>query len=214
MKILLIDDHPLFRDGLEQLLLRIWPEATCTALGSIREAITHFDAGEFFNLILLDLLLPGQDGISALELLREKQNVPIVCISSNDSPEVVLRCIDMGAMGFIPKTASSAVMQAALQIVQAGGIYVPPSAIVASVPNLGRRMPPRSLTHPVDIGLSARQSDVLKLLLEGKSNKEICRDLGLAPATVKTHVSAVLRVLDVTTRTQAVLMASRIGLRF
>jgi DNA-binding NarL/FixJ family response regulator len=133
-----------------------------------------------------------------------------------------LDAIDAGAMGFIPKSSSSAVLFAALQLVLSKGIYIPPEAFLRD-----RKVGARTVAHtaadgpgasqhatPGDLGLTPRQSEVLFLILQGKSAKAICRDLSLSSSTVKIHTSAALRSLNVTTRTQAVIAAGRIGLRF
>ena len=127
----------------------------------------------------------------------------IVVLSADDTPTTVQGAIEQGAAGFIPKTAEGAVLEAALRVVLDGGIYVPPRMLGAS-------------GAPADastLGLSPRQLDVLRWLIEGAPNKRICRELNLAESTVKTHVEAIFRRLDVNNRTQAVLAAARLGLR-
>ena len=142
----------------------------------------------------------------------------MVALSSADDRDTVLQAIDAGAMGFVPKSSSSAVLMAALQLILARGIYLPPSAFLGAStearPERAREQAPPPPPTPSALGLSPRQSDVLHLILQGKPAKLIERELGLSASTVKVHTSAVLRALNVTTRTQAVVAASRLGLRF
>jgi DNA-binding NarL/FixJ family response regulator len=171
----------------------------------------------------MDINLPDTSGINAIALIRaEFPVIPVVGLSSSDDKQTILDTIDAGAMGFIPKSSSSAVLFAALQLVLSKGIYIPPEAFLRDrgVPST---MSPRAGTDksatsecatPADLGLTPRQSEVLFLVLQGKSAKAIAKDLSLSSSTVKVHTSAALRALNVTTRTQAVIAAGRVGLRF
>jgi DNA-binding NarL/FixJ family response regulator len=141
----------------------------------------------------------------------------VVVLSASDRREDILRAIDLGAMGYIPKTSSNQVTLQALRLVLSGGVYLPPVALnlrdeVQAPLATQRQSGPR--VTPSELGLTARQSQVLALILQGKPNKVICRELALAEGTVKIHVAAILRALNVGTRTQAVIEASRIGLQF
>lgn len=223
MKILLIDDHPLFREGVALLLkplvdgLQTWEAGSCEAAF---ELLAQRGAAD---LVLIDLGLPGLSGLEGLKRLRQEHpEVPVVVMSSADDKDTVLATLDAGAMGFIPKSSTSQVMLGALRLILAHGIYLPPSVFLAaravtaaspaasmaatSVAAPGRR--------PAELGMTPRQADVLHLLLQGKPAKLIGRQLNLSLSTVKAHTSAVLRALNVTTRTQAVLAAGRLGLRF
>ncbi|MBS0506706.1 MAG: response regulator transcription factor [Proteobacteria bacterium] len=209
MTILLIDDHALFRDGVALLLRELDPAVQVLHAANLGQALAALDADLGIDLILLDLILPGAHGFQALEAIRERHpGVPLVMLSSQEDQVTVLRAIQLGAMGFIPKSASSQQMFDALRTVLAHGIYVPPlnlAGIVLAVPAQPR-------TSPAELGLTPRQTEVLRLILEGKPMKLIARELGLSHNTAKTHVSAVLRALCVTTRTQAIVAASRMGL--
>lgn len=209
MTILLIDDHALFRDGVALLLRELDPGVQVLHAANLGQALAALDADLGIDLILLDLILPGAHGFQALEAIRERHpGVPLVMLSSQEDQVTVLRAIQLGAMGFIPKSASSQQMFDALRTVLAHGIYVPPlnlAGIVLAVPAQPR-------TSPAELGLTQRQTQVLRLILEGKPMKLIARELGLSHNTAKTHVSAVLRALCVTTRTQAIVAASRMGL--
>jgi DNA-binding NarL/FixJ family response regulator len=169
-------------------------------------------------LILLDLALPGVDGFEALSRLREEfPGIPVVVVSAFDQPEFVTRAIDAGAMGFIPKTSSTQILLNALRLVLSGGVYLPPELLRRhdSIPPAAPQLPasPAQLRDPREFGLTERQSQVLTLLVQGKPNKIICRELNLAEGTVKIHVTAILKALSVTNRTQAVIAVSKLGFK-
>lgn len=219
MRILLIDDHPLFREGVALLLKPLVEALETWEAGSCEEAFALLRERGSVDLVMIDLGLPGLSGLEGLgQLRRDHPEVPVVVMSSADDKDTVLAALDAGAMGFIPKSSTSQIMLGALRLILARGIYLPPSAFLggravppaapvpAAVPGQGRR--------PADLGLTPRQADVLHLLLQGKPAKLIGRQLNLSLSTVKAHTSAVLRALNVTTRTQAVLAASRLGLCF
>lgn len=223
MKILLVDDHVLFREGIALLLRTLVADDSLYQAGTCEEALALVAKDPGIELVLMDINLPGTSGISGISLLRtEFPLIPVVGLSSSDDKQTVLDVIDAGAMGFIPKSSSSAVLFAALQLVLSKGIYIPPEVFLRDR-SVGRPAAPwaaaerpATLNHatPSDLGLTQRQSEVLFLILQGKSAKAICRDLSLSSSTVKSHTSAALRALNVTTRTQAVIAAGRMGLRF
>ena len=211
MKILLVDDHALFREGVALLLKELDPAVQVWHASDLGEALAALDSGAGIELILLDFILPGTHGLLALEKVRERHpGVPLVMLSSQEDQVTVLRSIHLGAMGFIPKSAPSSQMFEALRTVLAHGIYVPPLSLAGIAPP--SPIPLRPRTSPGELGLTARQTQVLRLILEGKPMKLIARELGLSPNTAKTHVSTVLRALAVTTRTQAIVAANRMGL--
>jgi DNA-binding NarL/FixJ family response regulator len=221
MKILLVDDHILFREGVALLLRSLIADDSLFQAGSCEEAVAHVAANPDIELVLMDINLPGSSGLEGIARIRAQYpRLPVVALSSQDDKQTILEAIDAGAMGFIPKSSSSAILLAALQLVLSKGIYIPPAAFirerVATAPLPEARVPLRSSesTTPADLGLTPRQSDVLYLILQGKSAKAICRDLDLSTSTVKSHTSAALRALNVTTRTQAVIAAARLGLKF
>jgi DNA-binding NarL/FixJ family response regulator len=195
--------------------------------GSCEEAFELLAQRGSADLVLIDLNLPGLSGLQGLQRLRQDHpDVPVVVMSSADDKDTVLAALDAGAMGFIPKSSTSQVMLGALRLILAKGIYLPPSVFLgaraapavsplparSSAPVAGEA--PAAGRRPAELGLTPRQADVLHLLLQGKPAKLIGRQLNLSLSTVKAHTSAVLRALNVTTRTQAVLAASRLGLRF
>jgi DNA-binding NarL/FixJ family response regulator len=216
VKILLVDDHPLFLDGMALILERLGREVEVLKAACGCEAIEFADAHDDIALALVDLRLPDMTGSQLLNRLRAAHpEIAIVVVSGVEEHTAVLEALELGAMGFIPKSSSSAVLLGALQLVCAGGIYLPPSVLRGGAPGQAQVVSssPPEATHDVP-GLSSRQLEVLGLLLQGKSNKIIARELTLSESTVKAHVSSVLKVLRVTTRTQAVVAAARLGLRF
>lgn len=217
MKILIVDDHPLVPEALNALLFAIDENCEVVAATDLPSAFALADATPAPDLALLDLGLPGHNGLSALKSFRTaRPEIPVVVISGDISSERVLSSLDLGAMGFIPKTANKDSLVNALRLICSGGIFVP--ADVYADAQLAEAAYPVPATAPAigggaDIGLTERQAQVLALLLRGMTNKRICRELGLAEGTVKIHISAILKLLGVANRTQAVIAASRIGLR-
>lgn len=218
MKILVVDDHPLILEALQHVLQQLDGEVEVLAAQTAqsgRELIAaHSDAG----LLLLDLHLPGASGMSLLTELRQSfPTVPVVVLSASDRRDDVLQAIDLGAMGFIPKRATNRVMLQALRLILSGGVYLPPEIFAQRdiPPETGRIAEPGTapVMRPRDLGLTERQAQVFALVLQGKSNKVICRELSLAEGTIKIHVAAILRALNVNSRTQAVIEASRLGLQ-
>jgi DNA-binding NarL/FixJ family response regulator len=207
-RVLMIDDHAMVREGTRLLIAQ--QELGCELLeaGTFAEALRLLSSGPDVDWVLLDLGLPDIDGMQALSRLRDEQaHIPVVVLSSTEDRAVVLECINRGAMGFIAKASSGAVLADALRLVFAGGVYLPPAL-------LGRSTPPPA--HPESsimaakrdelarLGLTPRQIEVLELMVQGLSNKLIATRLALSEATVKTHVAAGLRALNVKNRTQAV----------
>lgn len=204
MKLLLIDDHALFRDGLSLLIAsRLFPDGQPVQVleaGSLSQASLLLREHPDVALALLDLGLSEHQGLQTLDSWRAlAPHVPVVVLSADDRPDVILAAIDAGATGFIPKTVQARVMQEALTHVLAGGVYLP------ELPQ-----PARSTAEP-GWTFSGRQGDVLRLLVEGKPNKEICRMLDLSESTVKTHLAAIFRKLGVNSRTQAVVAVAQAG---
>jgi DNA-binding NarL/FixJ family response regulator len=215
MKILVVDDHALVRAGLRHVLQEL-DEAGVEVLeaGSGAAAFELADEHPDLDLVLLDLNMPDMGGIEALdELGRRHPDIPVVVLSGVDDLESMRSGFDHGAAGFIHKSALSDVLVSAIRLVFAGGVYVPPQMLEhseLSTPALSVQHVPGS--NGAALNLTERQQEVLHLVLQGKTNKEICRSLSLAEPTVKVHVSAILRILGVQSRTQAVLAATRLGI--
>lgn len=208
MKILVVDDHPLIQEALRHVLTELDAELELVQAEDASDAHAALAAAPDTELIVLDLTLPRSDGFELLaELRRDWPGIPLLVLSATHDRATVERALDLGAMGFIPKTANTRVLIDALRLVLSGGVYVP-----ADCPGAGNvRL--RSPARAEDLGLTLRQSDVLRLLVQGKPNKLICRDLRLSEGTVKVHVSAILRALNVHNRTQVVIELARRGVR-
>jgi DNA-binding NarL/FixJ family response regulator len=209
MKFLLIDDHVLIREALRGVLKELRRDAVVLEAANCREAERLVEEHADLEVILLDLTLPDDDGFRLLAQLREHHpDISIVVLSASIDRDNVVRALDLGAVGFIPKSSQRAVMVGALELVLAGGIYIPPEILVRAplpLPNSAakRVATDRLRMSPADCGLTERQVEVLALMIQGKSNKTICRILELAEPTVKNHVSAILKALEVKNRTEA-----------
>lgn len=234
MKVLLVDDHPLVLSALQAVIQGIGSDTTVVGVDSAAGARETLREDANFDLVLLDLALGDADGFDVLiEFRAAYPAVPVVVVSASDRASDVIRAIDSGAMGFVPKRSSHAELHEALRMVMTGSMYVPPSMLglefgrglrggdtVPGVmrpsadppPLLGpaaRPEPHQKLLSIADVGLTPRQAEVLSLLLQGLPNKLIARQLNLSVETVKDHVAAVLRALGVSSRTQAVLAVSQ-----
>lgn len=215
MKVLVIDDHALIREALGNVIRELHRDLEVLEAASGGQAMQVFEANSDIALVLLDLTLPDRDGSTVLSELRQRHPaLAIVVLSALQDRGTVVKALDLGAQGFIPKSASREVMRSALQLVFAGGIYVPPEILVHEQPSgsaTAGKQPSDVRVSPSDLGLTERQLDVLALMMQGKSNKAICRILDLAEPTVKNHVTAILRALKVTNRTEAVIAVGEFG---
>jgi DNA-binding NarL/FixJ family response regulator len=214
MKILVVDDHALIREALRGVLKELKDVAVVIEAPDSRRARQCIKEHPDIELILLDLKLPDGNGFDLLAELRQGHpEVSVVILSASSDRDEIARALEYGALGFIPKSASREVMLSALELIFAGGVYVPPEILGGQHPATANRSrsppPPKS---PGELGLTERQMDVLTLMMEGKSNKAICRALDLAEPTVKNHVTAILRALKASNRTEAVIAAGAIGL--
>jgi DNA-binding NarL/FixJ family response regulator len=207
MKILVVDDHPLVMSALGQLLPQLGRSVTMLGAGDRDEAYAMLAANPDVALVLLDLALPGSRGLELLgRLRRDFPRLPIAVLSATHDRATIESALASGARGFLAKTASGAELVDAVARLLDGRPCPRPEIA---------RTPLRS-AHDISIapdllGLTQRQSDVLRLLLQGKPNKLICRDLNLSEGTVKVHVSAILRALNVHTRAQAIVELARRG---
>jgi DNA-binding NarL/FixJ family response regulator len=211
MKFLVVDDHVLIRDALASVLGQLQPGSAVIEASSCEEALEAVACHADLSLILLDLALPDGDGVTLLaRLRRDRPAVPVVMLSAMQDRSSVTRALEAGASGFIPKSARREIMLSALNLIFAGGIYVPPE-ILAPDHSLGSG---RADARRGRFGLSERQEEVLVLLMQGLSNKAISRRLDLAEPTVKNHVTAILKALGARNRTEAVATANRAGWAF
>lgn len=233
MKVLLVDDHPLVLSALQSVIQGLGTDTTVVGVESAAAARAALAQDDDFDLVLLDLALGDADGFDVLvEFRAAYPAVPVVVVSASDRASDVIRAIDSGAMGFVPKKSTHAELHQALHMIMAGAMYVPPSMLglefgkglgvpgdtqpsvmqVQDAVPLGPGAQPEAhqkLPSIEDVGLTPRQAEVLSLLLQGLPNKLIARQLNLSVETVKDHVAAVLRALGVSSRTQAVLAVSQ-----
>lgn len=206
-QILIADDHPLFRGALREAVTGVFTGDIAEA-GSLEELSSLLDRSPEVDLVLLDLSMPGVRGFSGLMYLRAQYpSVPVIVVSANDDPAVIRRCMGFGASGFIPKTLGIEEMRAAIARVLEGGIWTPPDIDMdgdadSELAELVKRLST----------LTPQQVRVLMMLSEGLLNKQIAYELSVSEATVKAHVSAILQKLGVESRTQAVIVASKIEL--
>jgi DNA-binding NarL/FixJ family response regulator len=207
VNVLLIDDHTLFREGLKFLLRSLDAALEVDEAGDCAAALAHA-AKRSYDLVLLDLKMPGVAGLDALAALREANPAaPLVVLSGEESPAVVRAAIERGAMGFIPKSSTPEVLLQALRLVLARGVYLPPSVLSAAEPAAAGG------SETALRGLTPRQIDVLRCVIQGKSNKVIARELEVSEGTVKAHLSSVLRAFGARSRTEAVYAAAKLGLK-
>jgi DNA-binding NarL/FixJ family response regulator len=207
MRVLVIDDHPIVVEVLNAIVRGVFPEASLSAASGLDEGLAHARAAGALDLVLLDLGLPGCGGISALTRFREA--VPaarVVVVSAVESRRIVLAALEAGAAGYIPKTSPPTLIAAALRLVAAGGTYVPLECIHSGIANDPAPETPR-------IALTARQREVLGLIVRGLANKEIARHLRIAQDTVKQHARAVYAALGVAGRSQAARAAESRGIK-
>ena len=219
MKVLIVDDHALIRDGLFQLLPKLLPGLKAFGAATCDEALAILHQERDIGLILMDLGLPGISGTDGIRMVREKfPEIPLVALSGTQERDVVVAAIKGGAMGFIPKSYTWERMSGALQfILLHKGVFLPAELMVSdgvSPASDSSKTEKAKSVDPRSLGLTDRQVVVLQHVLMGKPNKAIARALGIELATVRTHVTAVLRSLNVTTRTEAVIKAHQLGLVF
>ena len=215
VKILIADDHDLFREGLRFVLQHLDASLQIIEAANFPEALEKSRHESNLHVVLLDLAMPGMTWQEGLVALREHLlGVPVVILSASEEQPLVMQAVKLGASGFIPKSSNSKLMLGALRLVLSGGVYLPPALLENSI------TPKAVLGGNGDINLrgtphvllTSRQREVLTLVGEGKSNKEIARLLDLSEGTVKLHVTAILKALKVNNRTRAVVAASQLGL--
>jgi DNA-binding NarL/FixJ family response regulator len=202
MKLLVVDDHPVFRDGLAALLRQgsattvVLQAAECTSALTLADQHTDIDA------VFVDLMMPGMSGELAVREFRKRHpELPVIVLSSSENPGDVRRALQAGALGYIPKSAEPGTLLSALQLVLSGNIYVPPLLALAAEAAVADR---EHASGPHGIAqLTDRQFEVLEHVSAGRSNKEISARLGIAEKTVKAHVAAIFKALNVVNRTQA-----------
>ena len=204
--LLIADDHPLFREALRGVASRLLPGADIREAEDVDGLYAMVDAEPDADLLLLDLNMPGAQGFSALVHLRAAHpELPVVMVSAREEPQVMRRALDHGAMGFIPKSSDAATLAAALRQVLDGERWVPAAAQDAAPTSHDEREVAARIRE-----LTPQQFRVLQMLGTGLLNKQIGYQLGVSEATIKAHMSAILRKLGAHNRTQAVLLAGKL----
>ncbi len=212
MQILVADDHKLVRDGLRPFLGELDPDAEILDASTLDEALLALDQAPRLGLVLLDLMMPGMNGLTGLERVRAKcPNVPVVIVSGFSSRDHVVAAVQAGAAGFIPKTVSGTALVNALRLVLSGEQYLPSSTFFEDP-----QQPPTTTGRPAGVPapfdkLSRREAEILALLVEGRTNKEIAIALDLQEITIKVHLRNVYRKIGAANRAQAVRIAMSSG---
>lgn len=229
MRFLVVDDHPLMADAIRTSLLDLERVSEVVCVSSLDAALEASAAEPPFDLVMLDLALPDcAPPQGALQRFRElRAHLPVVVVSATNDTDTIVAALEQGAMGFIPKTSPRDVLLGAVRLVASGGIYVPVEALrglgatstnrlplITPLPATRSKSAARPEITPAELGLTPRQADVLAYVLKGLPNKLIARKLDIAENTVKVHLSAVFQSLNVASRTQALIAANRMGLRF
>jgi DNA-binding NarL/FixJ family response regulator len=200
------DDHPLFRGAMREAVTTLFEPADVFEAGGLDDLQALLEREGDMDLVLLDLTMPGVRGFSGLLFLRAQfPGVPVVIVSANEEPDVIRRCMEFGASGFLPKTLDVEIMRSAIRSVLDGGVWTPPDVDLSG----GADAATRDLVARLAT-LTPQQVRVLMMLSEGLLNKQIAFELKVSEATVKAHVSAILQKLGVESRTQAVIAASKI----
>jgi DNA-binding NarL/FixJ family response regulator len=216
LRLLVVEDHALVRMGLVGLLGRIEKDVNVYEAANFEMALAVLDSEGDFDLLLLDLALPGIDGFAGLDILRRRYPaMPVVVVSAFDDASTINRVINLGASGFIPKAYSGEALLAAVSEVLAGNIFRPQGQFAAARMDDAVPVPPhQGNVQPEEIGLTTRQSQVLALMVRGLSNRDIAEQLELTEGTVKIHVTAIFKTLGVNSRTQAMIAVTNYGVDF
>ena len=218
VKILIVDDHGLVREGLQAILSRSELGAQYVEAWDAASLWSQLQQHADIDLVLMDIQLPETSGLSLLaDITQRFPLLPVIMLSADHDAGIVQHSLEQGARGFLPKSSLNEVLVSAIRLVAAGGVYVPPEAL--QKPAI-RSAPPAPLAHPeplavanvASLGFTARQSEVLGLLLQGMSNKQICRALDLAEPTVKIHVRGILRTLGVSSRAEVIARFSTLNM--
>ena len=215
LKLLVVEDHALVREGLVRLLAQVEAGAEVRECADFEAALSCLEESGEFDLVLLDLALPGIDGFAGLDILRRRYPaMPVAVVSAFDDAPTITRVLNLGASGFIPKAFSGEALLGAVREVLAGNIFRPNSQGSARLDDATPLPPAKSGIRPDEVGLTDRQAQVLALMVRGLSNRDIAEQLGLSEGTVKIHATAVFKVLGVTSRTQALIAVFRYGIDF
>jgi DNA-binding NarL/FixJ family response regulator len=215
LKLLVVEDHALVREGLVRLLGQLEEGTTVFESADFETALNVLDSEGEFDLVLLDLALPGIDGFAGLDILRRRYPaMPVAVVSAFDDTPTITRVLNLGASGFFPKAFSGEALIAAVREVMAGNIFRPSGQQGARLDDTTPVPPSRISVKPDEVGLTDRQAQVLALMVRGLSNRDIADQLQLSEGTVKIHATAVFKALGVNSRTQALVAVARYGIDF
>jgi len=206
VKVLLADDHPLFREGIKPVLRKLYPDLEIIEAIDYPSAFTAMHQAGEVDLVLIDLTMPGMSGLDGVIRFRAAfPETPLVVLSASEQPEDIHQLLTTGALGYITKSSPSEVILGALRLVLAGGVYIPPSLL-----DYRNYVAEHDSSRPA--ALTSRQMEVLRELVKGQSNKQIAMALKVTEGTIKIHLATVFRILKVNNRTEAVLVAQKMGL--
>jgi two-component system, NarL family, nitrate/nitrite response regulator NarL len=210
MKLLIVDDHPVLREGLAALLRQAGPDTIVLQACDAAEGLALVEDHSDLDAVVLDLVMPGMDGLRAIsEFGRKRPELPVIVLSSSEDPQDARRALTLGALGYVPKSASQHVLLAAIRTVLNGDLYVPPLVLnePAGVAERQGGAPDSGAAR-----MTARQIEILSMLSKGQPNKTIAATLDLSEKTVKAHITAIFRALQVVNRTQAAAVGRDIGI--
>jgi DNA-binding NarL/FixJ family response regulator len=203
MRVLIADDHPLYREAVARQIMRLLPDATVEEAASMEEALAKADVAQP-GLFVFDYYMPGMSANAIMHATEKFPDVPILVLSGGASATEVQAILKAGARGFLPKTATPEQFTHTIHLLLAGGTSVPPEMLLS-----GSRVPDGAPAWLA--ALTPRETDVLRATARGLSNKEIARELELAEVTIKLHLSAIFRKMGVRSRTEAAMMAAKTG---
>jgi two-component system nitrate/nitrite response regulator NarL len=210
MRLLVVDDHQIMRDGLAALLKHVSPDTTVLQARDANEALTLIDRHGDLDAIILDLLMPGMDGFQAISVFgRKRPDLPVIVLSSSEDPQDARQAMACGALGYVPKSASQHELLSAIRQVLNGELYVPAFAVDNDAAATGRAT---GTDGKAERSLTPRQIEILALMSQGTPNKIIAAKLHLSEKTIKAHITAIFKALNVNNRTQASVVARQAGL--
>lgn len=226
MKILIADDHELFLKGLEFILQENLKNIQIATANSYTEIFQQLNQNDYFDLVITDLAMPGANWLTAITKIHETlPETPIIIISAVFDKEILKQTLDIGVAGYIPKTASNNLIISAINLVLAGGVYIPHELLYTAKNATSLNEKQNDYITPLknlekisltpqkspEKRLTERQIDIVKCIAEGLSNKQIAYKLNLTEGTVKVHITVILKVLNVKNRTSAVIEAAKRG---
>ena len=209
MQILLVDDHSLIRSGLKEVLSDYFDELNFIEAASAEASLRalRLNQGNPTDLAIVDLFIPGEGDFSVVKTLCDEfPDLPVIVLSASEDPFHIRKCIDLGASGYVPKSTTQDCLLTAVELVMSGGIYLPEINQKPTEPQLSEQ------AVSIKTSLTKRQMEILEQVAQGHSNKQIAADFELSENTVKAHVSAILKVMELDNRTQISLTAQRLGL--